>query len=621
MRVADLMELDWEVGVFKALRGLARMVRPPTLAWEEARAAKLEGLAASLGHLASLVAEEPMKVLPSRGAGGVRGREILLPIALDAGPDAEVNRGLYVLRAVHAATIRRLGLDRLPLPADPVACARLESRIAGEAATAAGLELAGFGGAWAEACQLCLDARRLAPELSGVPAAVEEIRREALRAGAGRDGGPAAGAGDRPRGKDRGVSAPVPLWGEPLPSVAADGASAGTSPGRKSGAEHDAPPVDAIRRVTLDEKVADEQVLQHTFEKVETIEAFNGVVRKLDGADDLDGELEALEEAGVGDLFRGGPEAHAVLRAELGNADVPDVGELEVAGIPYDEWDVRKRDWRRGWCHVYPRPVAAKDPSWTQAATQRLRPTIANLRAVLERQLAARAMLPRQADGDDIDIDALVDAQALFLLGREEPRIYQRSARVRRDFACLVLLDISLSSDAWVGNRRVLDVCRDAVFVMGEVADTLGDTFAIHAFSSVTRHRCDVAPVKTWDERWLAVRDRLGAIEPQGYTRIGAALRHATALLAARRERRKLLVLLSDGRPTDYDRYEGSYGLADVRMALRQAENSGITSHALAVTTEAGESLSALFGVGGWELLPNPDRLPDALGRVYGQWR
>lgn len=620
MRVADLMELDWEVGVFKALRGLARMVRPPAAPWDEARAAKLDGLATSLGHLASLVAEEPMKVLPSRGAGGVRGREILLPVAIDAGPDAEVNRGLYVLRTVHAATIRRLGLDRLPLPADALDLARLEARIAQEAAEAAALELAAFSGAWAEACQLCLDGRRLDPELAGVPAAVEGIRRAALRAGAGR--GDVSGADARvASAKSRGESAPVPLWGQPLPSVAADGGGAGASPGRKSGAEHDAPPVDAIRRVTLDEKVADEQVLQHTFEKVETIEAFNGVVRKLDGADDLDGELEALEEAGVGDLFRGGPEAHAVLRAELGNADVPDVGELEVAGIPYDEWDVRKRDWRRGWCHVYPRPVAARDPAWTQAATQRLRPTIANLRAVLERQLAARAMLPRQADGDDIDIDALVDAQALYLLGREEPRIYQRSARVRRDFACLVLLDISLSSDAWVGNRRVLDVCRDAVFVMGEVANTLGDTFAIHAFSSVTRHRCDVAPVKTWDDRWLAVRDRLGAIEPQGYTRIGAALRHATALLAARRERRKLLVLLSDGRPTDYDRYEGSYGLADVRMALRQAENSGITSHALAVTTDAGESLSALFGVGGWELLPNPDRLPDALGRVYGQWR
>ena len=83
-------------------------------------------------------------------------------------------------------------------------------------------------------------------------------------------------------------------------------------------------------------------------------------------------------------------------------------------------------------------------------------------------------LVQRQVDGDEIDLDAIIDAQALARVGKDEPRVYQRRVRVRRDFACLVLLDISLSSDAWVGNRRVLDVCREAVLVMGEVADGLG---------------------------------------------------------------------------------------------------------------------------------------------------
>lgn len=605
MRVADLLDLDWEVGVFKGLRALARAVRPAPVAFDTSRAAVLDP---SLATLASLIAGEPMKVLPAQDAGGVRGRELLLPPWIDVGPDPEVNHGVYVLRTVLGATSRRLGFDRRPVPS--AALDRLHAELVLVRDSVAGVDLPNFPAAWAEAAALCLAARPPLDGLSGFPRYAEELRRAALR-------------GVEPTatlsGRDRGVSPPVPLWGTPLACPESD-VGAPSAPNRKNGVEHAAPPIDELRRVSLSQKEADEQVLQHSFEKVETIEPFNGVVRKLDGADELDGELEALEEAQIGDLFRGGPDAHAVLRADVGNADVADVGALDGTGIPYDEWDVRSRTWRRDWCRVFPRTVSVTDPTWTRAALTRLRPTILLLKQQLEHQLAARAMVRRQQDGEEVDLDAVVDALALHRIGKDEPRLYQRSARIRRDFAALVLIDVSLSSDAWVGDRRVLDVCREAVLVMGEVADTLGDAFSVHAFSSVTRNRCKVQTVKGWTERWGAVRDRLGGLEPEGYTRIGAALRHATALLAARTERRRLLILLSDGRPTDYDRYEGAYGLADVRMAIRQAEASGITAHALAIDAQARESLPALFGAGGWELLPTPDQLPGALARLYGRF-
>ena len=182
-----------------------------------------------------------------------------------------------------------------------------------------------------------------------------------------------------------------------------------------------------------------------------------------------------------------------------------------------------------------------------------------------------------------------------------------------------MLLDVSLSADAWVDGARVLDVAREAVLVLGEVAHRLGDSLQVLAFASHTRNRCRVWTVRDWGEPWAAGRARLGALHPQGYTRIGPALRHATTELARTEADRKLLLLVSDGKPTDYDRYEGRYGVADVRQALREAEARGVSTHALAVDAVAGAHLPSMLGPGAWHVLPHPRRLPEALTTVYGR--
>jgi nitric oxide reductase NorD protein len=139
------------------------------------------------------------------------------------------------------------------------------------------------------------------------------------------------------------------------------------------------------------------------------------------------------------------------------------------------------------------------------------------------------------------------------------------------------------------------------------------------AFASETRNRCHVWEVLGWDEAWADGRERLGALEPRGYTRIGAAIRHATADLAAVTAERKLLLLVSDGKPSDYDRYEGRHGIADVRQALRESAQRGLCAHALAIDAVARAWLPDLFGPGAWHVLPRPELAPDALTEVYGR--
>ena len=269
---------------------------------------------------------------------------------------------------------------------------------------------------------------------------------------------------------------------------------------------------------------------------------------------------------------------------------------------------------------MYPSSLRDADFAWGTAARDRNRRLIRDLRQRLEIHRAGLRPVGRQFDGEDVDLAALVDNSAAIRAGSaDDPRLYLRQQKRRRDFATTVLLDISLSTDSWIENRRVLDVSREAVLVLGEVAHALGDRIQVLAFASHTRNRCHVWEVKGWNDAWPVGRARLGALKPQGYTRIGPALRHATDRLAAEPADRRLLLLVSDGKPTDYDRYEGRYGIADVRQALREAERREVCAHAIAVDAVARSYLPPMFGPGAWHVLPHPDHLPQVLTTVYGR--
>jgi nitric oxide reductase NorD protein len=621
MRAADL-ELDWEVGVFRAVRALWRRVAPERLPYDPARVARLEDDLGALGPLAQLVAGEPVRVLVARGEGGVRGRDLLVPEWIDDGPDAAASRALLRLRVVHAATTRRLLAGRRP-PPDPIdrLVAGLEAVAAGAALAAE--ELARFGSAWAEACAVALAGRPAVESLRGRARVLEQARR-ALLSG---EPLPADLAASLRAAREQGPpSPPVPLWGAWIATELDDHSTgdASADPGRTpDGSEAQAPPVEELRRVLLDPKAAEEKVLQHTFEKVETLDSWEGNRMPDDGSDELDEHLEALQEVDLRDLVRGGQDAASLYKADLDlGADVPDVESIAPSerGIPYDEWDHRAGRYRPGWCTVYPSAIPRAEAAWAAAPRRRNRRLVEDLRRRLEDHRSTLRPRDRQLDGEQPDIDALVDRYGEIRAGRTgDARLYLRQERQRRDFATTVLLDVSLSADAWVDDRRVLDVSREAVLVLGDVADRLDDRVQVLAFASSTRNRCRVWTVKGWAEPWAVGVGRLGAIEPQGYTRIGPALRHAIADLAATPADQRLLLLISDGKPNDYDRYEGRYGMADVRMALREGDARGVNTHALAIDVAARGYLPPMFGPGRWHVVPHAQRLLPALTTVYGQ--
>ncbi|GAA6142018.1 VWA domain-containing protein [Hydrogenophaga sp. 5NK40-0174] len=292
-------------------------------------------------------------------------------------------------------------------------------------------------------------------------------------------------------------------------------------------------------------------------------------------------------------------------------------------GQRFPEWN-----WKQG--RLLPDHCAIQElrslPSEPFNPSLALRTTARRVRRRMEVLRAAPQWLRHQADGDELDLDAVVHHEVARMGGEvvtASPSVYRRQSKEQRDLATLLLADLSLSTDAYASQtQRVIDVIRDGLYVFGESLHAAGDPFSVLGFSSVRRQNVRVHRIKGFDDRWdSATRDRVGAIKPGYYTRMGAAIRFASAQLSKRPERQKLLLVLTDGKPNDLDVYEGRYGLEDTRHAILEARTQGLTPFCITIDETANDYLPMLFGHNGYALVRQPQDLAQRLTQAYLQLR
>ncbi len=388
------------------------------------------------------------------------------------------------------------------------------------------------------------------------------------------------------------------------------------------GTEHEAPAMDEVQRARFSKKDQEDAVLLHTFEKVECLDDYNGLARDFDGSDEMDEHLDAMQELKLRHVIRSQEQTHSIYRADLRlHTAVGDLEDSSQQGIPYPEWDGKLRAYKPAWCQVFPSlAVGASDNGWQQRVIQQQRQTIQRLRQQLEPLRSTRRFVNRQRDGERIDIDTLVDNCSL-LHARQTPseRVYLQKKKQNRNIATLILIDLSLSADSYVQGRKILEVCKESLVVLGHVLERLDDRVEVAGFYSSTRKSCHYLTLKKPEEPWTVLPQRLGTLESQGYTRIGPALRHATHRIQQMQSRKKLILLMSDGKPNDYDRYEGLYGIQDIRQAIREAKRLDIQIFALAISHQAYDYLPAMLGHRQFAVVKQPEDLPQSLGHVYQQ--
>lgn len=285
----------------------------------------------------------------------------------------------------------------------------------------------------------------------------------------------------------------------------------------------------------------------------------------------------------------------------------------------YPEWDYRRGAYRARWCRVTEQVPHA-------AAHADFGPDVAVLARRVRRRFEAlrevRAWTRGLESGDELDLEAFVDSVAdRRNHGRPSPRLYRRREVRLRDIAVAVLLDMSRSTAAWIGEQRVIEVARQSMAVLAEALSAAGDEFALYGFASDSRLRVRCHRLKSFDERYEdGVRRRLRALEPGDYTRMGAAVRHVGRRLRERTRVRKLMLVITDGRPHDpTDRYEGRYALEDTRRALAELRVRGVHCVGLTVDRRGRSWLPHLFGPGHYTVFSRPGALPAVLPRLYAR--
>lgn len=376
-----------------------------------------------------------------------------------------------------------------------------------------------------------------------------------------------------------------------------------------------------------DDQPVESEMPIHTFEKAETLEEYSGLDRKTDDEDELEDHAEALNKLDMKHVVRTRERPRSIYRSDIVMEGLSlEIGsendEPPAGGIPYPEWDFQKQRHKPAWCHVQPQRVTATDPAWAKTAAAKHRAVILDLRKKLAALATQTQRAKRQPHGPELDIDAVIAAQVAARSGHgPDERIYIQRQRRLHDVAALILMDQSFSTDSWVDDARVLDTIRETLLCVGEVLDEFIETFAVAGFSSDTRRECAFHLIKDFRDPWLTARTRLGSVQAQGYTRIGPALRHAQELLMRQSAEKKVIFLLTDGRPCDYDRYEGEYGLRDVRKAIETGVKHGITTHAFAIEKRAREHFPRMFARQHYDIVPNPRALVASMCGAFARLR
>ncbi|WP_029007895.1 nitric oxide reductase activation protein NorD [Azospirillum halopraeferens] len=292
--------------------------------------------------------------------------------------------------------------------------------------------------------------------------------------------------------------------------------------------------------------------------------------------------------------------------------------------FPYHEWDYRVQLFRPDWATVYEHRPAIGDPAAIDAILAAHRPVTQRLRHIVDRLRPQGVQRQRKLeDGDEIDLNAAVDALVSLRAGLDhDPRITMRNVLRQRDLSVLVLLDLSESTKDPVRgtDRTIIDLTREAAALVGSAVDTIGDPFAIHGFRSRGRHDVEYLRFKDFDGRLdRHAKARLAGMGGGFSTRMGTALRHAATHLLRRPQRRKLVLLVTDGEPADIDERDPQYLRLDAKRAVEELRSRGVHAFCLTLDPYADRYVERIFGPAGYTIVDRVERLPERLPTLFAE--
>lgn len=542
------------------------------------------------------------------------GASLRLPESLAVFPAKEANAALYLWLAAATAHAPAYTASDDPLQADLAAIHA--ARVMTEAALA---NAPGLRKLHADLCAAILLFRRT-PHLPAAEAAIESHIRHAL----GEDLPLPPLPSKAPRGYR--PFRPVPLWPDlrdlarSEPTEVETRVTEGTpEEGQQEGKTKRA------RRRKSDQADRSDSFILHKFEAILSFAEFLNLNRRVEDDEDDTAKkaLDDQDEIGLGQLSKA-PATRLKLHLDLAPEDVD---REALSGIStYPEWDCRTNAYLPAHARVLTSRAEASDALPQFREDPRAQARIRAVRRQFEALRPCLVSTPGYPDGDELDTERAVRARVeLLACGEGSDRVWRQTRPERRDLAVSILLDVSRSTESAIpghghNGRAVIDVEREALAALSWGLDAVGDDFAIHAFSSLKRNRVFVQEAKAFGEPMSeAVENRIAGLKPGHYTRLGAAIRHVSHGLTKEARKRRLLLVITDGKPNDLDHYEGRHGIEDSRKAVEEARRAGHAVFGITVDRDGKSWFPRLFGQGAFALIPDPEKLTQALPQIYRQ--
>ena len=288
----------------------------------------------------------------------------------------------------------------------------------------------------------------------------------------------------------------------------------------------------------------------------------------------------------------------------------------------YQEWDYQIQLHRPDWTTVYERRQPKGNPEVIENILTEYKPIAYRIKQIIDLLTPEGVQRIRNMeDGDEIDINAAIDAMVAIRMGEQpNPRITMRNVLKTRDLAVVVLMDLSESTNETVpgSDKTVLQLTREAATLVSTAINGIGDPFALHGFASDGRHDVQYYRFKDFNQHFDDdAKSRLAGMQGGLSTRMGAALRHAGQHLLKQPERRKLLLIVTDGEPADIDERDPQHLRHDTKKAVEELYSKGILSYCLTLDPYADTYVKRIFGENHYTIIDNVQRLPEKLPQLF----
>lgn len=243
--------------------------------------------------------------------------------------------------------------------------------------------------------------------------------------------------------------------------------------------------------------------------------------------------------------------------------------------LRYKEWDYKLNNYKENWCNLfiqnYESKLTLNEKKHIEDIIKQNKIPINNFKKIIDLFVNKKEWLNKQQNGHEIDIDNIIDNYK-YIKENNFNKIYKYKNLSKKDIALCILLDSSLSTDSYIKNKKIIEILKTILLIISSGLDKMINKFCISAFYSNTRNDCKYIILKDFNENWNKCKYKINDINPIGYTRIGPIIRHSIEKLNKIKAKEKKIILLSDGKPTDYDEYEGNYGINDIKKIFNESE-------------------------------------------------